>query len=99
MFKVLVGIFFKGFVALVVGGDVGPSVVVYSPEGRCQHRLPDIPIGGTQLHYLVLAFIDEKIFVCAGNSDGNGTVTNLCIFIILLNIKCLVDAKSNKQEL
>ena len=63
--------------ALVVGGNTGPVVEVYSPEGKCQHRLSDIPIGGTAFNTPVLAFIDENIFACAGIvNGGNGTVLN-----------------------
>jgi hypothetical protein len=61
-------------VALVVGGEYGPFVEVYSPEGKCQHRLSDIPIGGNSFYFPVLALIDENIFACAGSSAGNGTV-------------------------
>ena len=64
-----------GFVALVVGGnDFGVCVELYSPEGKCQHSLSEIPTGSTFLHSPTLAFIDEKIYACAGQSDGNGTV-------------------------
>jgi hypothetical protein len=80
---------FVGFVALVVGGVFGPFVEVYSPEGKCQHRLTEIPIGGTKLHYPVLALIDEQIFACAGFSDGNGTVMNLLNLLNYLKLCCV----------
>jgi len=62
-------------VALVVGGDpAGPSVEVFSPEGKCQHLLSSIPIGGPALHIPVLAYIEGNILACAGHSYGNATV-------------------------
>ncbi len=63
--------------ALVVGGN-DTSVEVFSPEGKCQHLLSSIPIGGAKYHIPVLAYIDEKIFACAGYTrEGNGTVNIL----------------------
>jgi hypothetical protein len=61
-------------VALIVGGLRGSSVEVYSPEGKCQHLLSDIPIEATYFKQPVLAFVDNKIIACAGDSDGTGTV-------------------------
>ena len=63
--------------ALVVGGDPnsgGASVEVFSPEGKCQHLLSSIPVGGTYLHIPVLSYIGGNIFACAGHSNGNATV-------------------------
>lgn len=58
-----------GFVALIVGsGGHGPAVELYSPEGKCQHRLSDIPIEGDSFILPVLAYIDGKILSCAGNT-------------------------------
>jgi len=34
---------FSGEVAFIVGGDNTNSVEVYSPEGKCQHKLAPIP--------------------------------------------------------
>ena len=67
----------KGFVALIVGGDsYGPAVEIYSPEGKCQHRLPDIPIRGSFLHIPTLSYINGKIMSCAGHSASqNNTVS------------------------
>ena len=67
----------KGFVALIVGGDMyGPAVEIYSPEGKCQHRLPDIPIGGSYLVLPTLSYINGKIMSCAGHSASqNNTVS------------------------
>ena len=57
-----------GDVAFIVGGNGLTSVEVYSPEGKCQHRLSDIPIEGDSFMLPVLAYIDGKILSCAGNT-------------------------------
>ena len=67
----------EGQVALIIGGTAsGPSVELYSPDGKCQHRLPDIPIGGLYYDRPALAFINDKILSCAGHSQNiNSTVS------------------------
>ena len=75
----------KGFVAIIVGGaGVGPAVEIYSPEGKCQHRLPDIPIGGIYLHIPTLSYINSKIMSCAGYSaTQNNTVSESTFSLIM----------------
>ena len=75
----------KGFVALIVGGDMyGPAVEIYSPEGKCQHRLPDIPIGGSYLVLPILSYINGKIMSCAGYSAfQNNTVSKSTFSLIM----------------
>ncbi len=62
--------------ALVAGGHVsaGSSVEVFSPEGKCQHLLANVPVGGSHWHIPVLAYIEGNIFACAGHSNENATV-------------------------
>ena len=63
--------------ALVSGGNEdGVFVELYSPEGKCRHNLSVIESGGIYLHSPTLAFIDEKIYACAGKFVGGITVTN-----------------------
>ena len=53
---------FLGFVAVVVGGpDEKTTSEVYSPNGKCQHKLPNIPFDGLSP---VLALINETVFAC-----------------------------------
>jgi len=61
-------------VAFVVGGNNNGSVEVISPNGKCQHQLPDIPIGLYYTYFTtpVMAYIDGKILVCAGDSGNTG---------------------------
>lgn len=74
----------KGFVALIVGGKYGPAVEIYSPEGKCQHRLPDIPIGGSYLRIPILSYINGKIMSCAGESAlQNNTVSKSTFSLIM----------------
>ena len=73
----------KGFVALIVGGD-GPAVEIYSPEGKCQHRLPDIPIGGIYLHIPTLSYINGKIMSCAGHSARQNNTVSKSTFSLIM---------------
>ena len=55
-----------GYVALVVGG--GSQVVeLYSPEGKCQHRLADLPQDILIQDAPVLMLLNKQIFSCGGN--------------------------------
>ena len=75
----------KGFVALIVGGDrYGPAVEIYSPEGKCQHRLPDIPIGGISLHIPTLSYINGKIMSCAGHSARQNNTVSKSTFSLIM---------------
>ena len=66
--------------ALVVGGDeLGPSVEVISPDGKCQHRLPDIPAGRPFLDTPTLPYIEDNIFACVENPNGKKTVIEFLI--------------------
>ncbi len=77
-----------GYVALIVGSsDQGPAVEVYSPDGKCQHRLADIPVGGAYLHLPTLAYIDGKILSCAGDAVGNSTAS---VFLVMLFNKLIL---------
>ena len=55
-----------GFVALIVGGYTYTEVELFSPEGRCQHRLTPAPL---LLEEPVIAFIDEKVLACDQGHD------------------------------
>ena len=58
-------IFTDGFVAFVVGhSQTGHAVEIFSPDGKCQHRLADIPINGSNFQSLVIALVDNGIFSC-----------------------------------
>ena len=75
----------KGFVALIVGGDgYGPAVEIYSPEGKCQHRLPDIPIGGIYLNIPTLSYINGKIMSCAGYSARQNNTVSKSTFSLIM---------------
>ena len=60
--------------ALVVGGQSTRSVELYSPSGKCQHRIADIPIVGNQLYTPSLAFINDQIIACPSYTND----TNIC---------------------
>jgi hypothetical protein len=61
-------------VALIVGGHDGPTVEVYSPNGDCQHQLPNIPIGSGYFYWPVPAYINGKLLSCGGNPQSSATV-------------------------
>ena len=62
-------LYFEGQVALIIGTlGLGPAVEVYSPDGKCQHQLANIPIEGSTLRLPTIAYIDGKILSCAGFS-------------------------------
>ena len=55
--------------AFVVGGDqTEHAVEIFSPDGKCQHRLADIPINGSFYHIPVLALVDNGILSCGGHT-------------------------------
>jgi hypothetical protein len=84
-----------GYVALIVGSsDQGPAVEVYSPDGMCQHRLADIPVGGAYLHLPTLAYIDGKLLSCAGDAVGNSTAS--VYLVTLFNKPILIKRQTNK---
>ena len=63
--------FIGGFVAIVVGGELnGTAVEIFSPDGKCQHRLADIPKNGSYYHIPVLALVDNRILSCGGRADS-----------------------------
>jgi len=62
------------YVALVVGGQSSKSVELYSPSGKCQHKLADIPIADNQFYTPSLAFINDKIIACPSFTND----TNIC---------------------
>ena len=68
---------FSGQVALIIGGTSpnGPTVELFSPDGKCQHQLADIPTRGTYLYGPALAYIENKIFSCGGRGYGITTVS------------------------
>jgi hypothetical protein len=70
-------------VALIVGGNDGTTVEVYSPNGDCQHQLPNIPTVSGFLQYPTPAYIDGKLLACAGHPESSATVR------IISNIKNL----------
>ncbi len=65
---------FLGFVALIVGGSDGATVEVYSPNGDCQHQLPNIPSVSGYLRYPTPAYIDGKLLSCGGHPESSATV-------------------------
>ncbi len=52
--------FVLDYVALVVGGQYSKSVELYSPSGKCQYKLADIPITDNQFYTPSLAFINNE---------------------------------------
>ena len=60
-------LFTDGFVAFVVGGELS-GVEIFSPDGKCQHRLADVPINGSYYHFPVLALVDDGILSCSGHT-------------------------------
>ncbi len=64
---------FLGIVALIVGGD-GPTVEVYSPNGDCQHQLPNIPTVSGGFHLPAPAYINGKLLSCGGHPGSPATV-------------------------
>ena len=60
--------FTEGHVALIIGGEseTGPAVEVFSPDGKCQHQLANIPISTLTLHLPALGYVEGKIISCGG---------------------------------
>ncbi len=57
--------FFSGYIAFILGGSSN-VVELYSPEGKCQHKLANFPIS-TQ--HLTPMFWKGQVFVCGGFSN------------------------------
>jgi len=59
-------------VAFVVGGDPhGSSAQLYSPNGKCRHRLAQIPIGDSRYwHIPALALVENGIVACGGHTSS-----------------------------
>ena len=56
---------FAGFVAFIIGSS---EINLYSPNGKCQHKLtPNIPDVLSVSRLSVLGIINEKIVVCGGS--------------------------------